>query len=75
MAKSVVTGMPRDIDIGQGYTVRIAALDPATGAAVASVNISTMALEVSALGTGTLASGVFEPVLLRTAAPSGGVAA
>lgn len=36
--------MPPNLDLGSGYTVRVTALDPTTGATVAGVNITTTVL-------------------------------
>ena len=53
-ALSVVTAgeivdapMPPDLDLGAGYTLRVTALDPATGATVSGVTISTTVLTAS----------------------------
>lgn len=63
MPAVVKTNMPSDVDIGQGYTLRIAALAPADGSTVAGVKISNMTLEVQQLTTGSLESGPFMYVL------------
>lgn len=46
--------MPADLDLADGWTLRVTALDPVTGAVVSGVNVSQLALEV-ALGEGTSA--------------------
>lgn len=59
--------MPDNVDIGQGWTLRVAALSSTDGSTVSGVKISNMVLEVAAVGSGSLESGVFAPVLLRQA--------
>jgi hypothetical protein len=49
--------MPPDLDLGDGWTLRVTALDPVTGAVVTGVRVSNLALEV-ALGEGTSASDI-----------------
>lgn len=66
MAQAVKIAMPDNVDVDGGYTLQVSAQDT-SGNEVAGVNISAMALEVVATGTGTLASGTFAPVLLRQA--------
>ena len=44
--------MPSDLDLADGWTLRVTALDPVTGAPVSGVKVSNLALEV-ALGEGT----------------------
>jgi hypothetical protein len=47
MAKPLEAGMPRDLDLVGTYTIRFAALDPTSGAAVAGVKVSNMVLTVA----------------------------
>lgn len=44
--------MPADLDVGPGYTLRVTALDPSTGALVSGVVVDTTVLTVSLI-TGT----------------------
>ena len=65
MARPLTVGMPHSPDIGAGYTLRVTAIDSATGNAVAGVNITTTVIEAE--GTGDLSSGDFvvgNPILL-----------
>lgn len=50
--------LPRDLDLGATWTVRVTAVD-ATGATVAGVKAGPVKLIVSALGTGSLEFGAF----------------
>lgn len=38
--------MPEDLDLGDGWTLRVTALDPTTGAVVSGVNVSNVAIQV-----------------------------
>lgn len=40
MAQKIAAGMPQTLDLTQPYTIRFAALDPTSGAAVSGVVIS-----------------------------------
>ena len=71
MAQPITAAIPGDVDIGSAYTLQIAAQNPTTGATVAGVNISGFVIEATAEGSGTLASGLFAPVLIRQQ-PGGG---
>jgi hypothetical protein len=44
--------MPEDLDLGDGWTLRISALDPTTGAVVPGVTVSNVAYEVMNVGAG-----------------------
>jgi hypothetical protein len=46
VAQKLIGGMPREIDMGGGWQVAFAAVDPDTGAAVAGVKISHAVLDV-----------------------------
>lgn len=62
MAKAVKAAMPPDVDIGPGWTVEFAAIDPTTGADVAGVVVSAAMIEAKDLtgqGGAGLASGPF----------------
>ena len=49
--------MPDGLDVGDGYTLRVTALDPTTGNVVAGAKVTTVVIEGS--GTGNLNSGDF----------------
>jgi len=59
MAAPMKAAMPDNVDIGDSFTLRVAALDPSTGDAVAGVNISNMSIEVDHLTAGSLDFGPF----------------
>ena len=42
-------GMPRDLDLADGYIIRFSALNPTTGAEVAGVKVTGATLTVAAL--------------------------
>jgi len=65
MAQPLIVSLPPGLDLGGGCQIRVTALDPATGDAVAGVKVSNVTLEVDQLGGGSLESGAFVP-LLRT---------
>lgn len=50
MAKPVTANLPPDLDLADGYVIRLAALDPTTGAAVASVVVTDVSLFGTNLG-------------------------
>ena len=64
MAVAVKIAMPDNVIIGNGYSLFVSAQDT-SGSEVATVKISNMAIEVTNLSGGDLASGVFAPVLIR----------
>jgi len=45
--------MPPDLDLDAGYTLRLTAVDPGTGALVAGVNVTSATLTVELLGAST----------------------
>jgi hypothetical protein len=47
MPAPLIAGLPPDLDIGAGYSIRFAALDPASGAAITGV----VGSDVSVFGT------------------------
>lgn len=52
--------MPEDLQIGEGYTVRVTALDPTTATPVSGVKLNTVILTGTSSGTadtGGLATG------------------
>lgn len=65
MPQPLTAGMPPTLDLGDGYTLRITALDPTTGSQVAGVTVSNLAMEVvnvSGGDTSQLAFGDFQLV-------------
>ena len=60
-APPLVAGLPPDLDIDGGYILRFDAVDPVTGATVAGVKVSAVAIGAADLaGTaGALAAGPF----------------
>lgn len=62
MSLPVKTGLPDNMSIGPGYTIRFTAVDPTTGAVVAGVTISDASIFCTAQGSagaGALDSGPF----------------
>lgn len=57
MAAPVQAAMPSSLDLTNGYTVRVTALDPSTGALVAGVKIQTVVLTADNLGGGGVGGG------------------
>ncbi len=61
MAAPSVASMPRALDLQQGYTIRVTALDPSTGNLAAGVKITTVVLTADPssviVGTGGGGSG------------------
>lgn len=49
MAAPLIAGLPPDLVLGAGYVIRLAALDPTTGAAVAGVVLADVSLFVTQL--------------------------
>ena len=67
MSAPLVAGLPPDLDLDGGYTLRFDAVDPATGATVSGVKVSAVAIGATDLAgnlTGLL--NVANPVLVRT---------
>jgi hypothetical protein len=56
--------MPPDYDLDDTYQIRVTAIDAATGAVVAGVNVGNVTLMVDNLSGGDLASGTFGPFML-----------
>ena len=50
MAKKYAASMPPDLDLSDGYTVRLTALDPTTGSLVSGVNVSALGMQILLLG-------------------------
>ncbi len=62
MSVKKAASMPPDLDVSDGYTVRLTATDPTTGAVVSGVTVSNFAMQVLLLGgtaAGNLAVGPF----------------
>lgn len=57
--------MPADLDLGDGWTIRLTALDPSTGSPVGAVKVLNLRLGVINIGgtsDGSLAVGDFQLV-------------
>lgn len=70
MAKPFSIALPPDHLLAGGYTIRLTAIDPATGAVVSGVNVQNVTMQVENLLGGDLSSGAFKmlnPVLLHKA--------
>lgn len=63
MARPLTAGMPRDLDLDAGYTVRITALNPTTGAVVTAVNVSNLVIMALNIGAGTGADLAYGPFM------------
>ena len=50
MAQPLDVNMPESLDIGEGYSLRVTAIDPTTGALVPGVNITTTVLTADRAG-------------------------
>lgn len=62
MSLPVKTGLPDNMSIGPGYTIRFTAVDPTTGAVVAGVTVSDASIFCTAssgVGGTDLSSGPF----------------
>lgn len=51
--------LPPNLYLSGGYTVRVTAIDPTSGAVVSGVNVSDVTLQVEQIAGGDLASGPF----------------
>lgn len=49
MAQPLNIGMPDNLDVGDGYTLRVTAIDPTTGAVTANVNVGTVVIDATAI--------------------------
>ena len=65
MAEPLVVALPPNLELAGGYSVRVTALNPATGATVAGVNVSNVTLQVE-LTSGSEADLATGPFLLVT---------
>lgn len=59
MSKAVDLAMPQDLDLGQGYSLRVTALDPTTGALVAGVKVGQVVITATNVAGGDIQSGPF----------------
>lgn len=57
MAQPLVAGLPPDCHLSAGYIVRLTALNPTTGAAVANVALSDISFLVTNVGAGGTTGG------------------
>lgn len=58
MPQKIDVSMPQDLDLDQGWTLRVTAVD-STGATVSAVKAGAVAITAEALGVGTLNFGPF----------------
>jgi hypothetical protein len=56
--------MPDTLELGGGYTIRLAALDPTTGNAVTGVTVSQLVIALAALGDTVIGSLEVGPFML-----------
>lgn len=56
--------MPPDLDLGDGYVIRLAALDPTTGAAVTGVVVTDVSIFGTNLGATAASSFAYGPFML-----------
>lgn len=66
MAQKLKASLPPDLDLGSGYTLEFAAVDPTTGAAVTGVAVSSAYMVVAQISPGTpsdLQTELFVPLL------------
>ena len=59
MAQPLTVALPPNLDLWGGCKLRVTALDPATGAVVGGVDVSSVTLEVDNTGSGDLDFGPF----------------
>lgn len=64
MAQPVDISMPGQLDLGQGYTLRVTALDPTTGNLAPGVKVNQVVITAENLAGGDLSSGSFGPFML-----------
>lgn len=70
MAVPYTAGMPDELDLGGGWTLRVTAVNPTTGAAISAITVSNLAILLNPLGEtapGDLAVGPY----LLVPGPSG----
>jgi hypothetical protein len=56
MAQPLSVALPPDLYLSEGYTISVAAIDPATGNVVTQVNVQNVTMQVQPLGATTLES-------------------
>lgn len=64
MSAPVDVSMPANLDLGQGYSLRITALDPSTGNLVGGVKVGQVVITATNIVGGDLTSGGFFPFAL-----------
>lgn len=63
MAKVQAAALPPSLDLPSGYTIRVNALDPTTGAQITGVTISDLSILVTDV-SGNLDLSVANPILI-----------
>lgn len=56
--------MPKDLDLGPGFTLKVTALSTADGSVVSGVNVSNFAVLLNDLGAGSTGSLEYGPFML-----------
>lgn len=64
MPAPVTATMPPALELGAGYTLRVNAVDPSTGAQVTGVTLTSVTLTVSNIGGGAATDLEFGPFRL-----------
>lgn len=64
MAAPLEAAMPPELDLGDGYTLRLTALDPTTGAKVTGVTVANLAMAVVSVGAGSTGDLAYGPFML-----------
>lgn len=64
MPEPITAGLPPDLVLGAGYVIRLAALNPTTGATVAGVTLSNVSIFVRNVGEGAVGDLTSGPWLL-----------
>lgn len=64
MAAPLVAGLPQDLDLSQGCTIRFDAVDPTTGAQVANVTVSGGSIWANSLAASEPTNLAFGPFML-----------
>jgi hypothetical protein len=59
MSAPLTAGLPPDLDIGDGYTIRFLAVDPTSGAPVTGVTVSNVSIFATDLAGTDLSVGPF----------------
>lgn len=71
MAEPLIQAMPPNLDIGDGYVIRFAAVDPTTGAAVSGVVVSSVSILAADVAAAAAALDVAGPFMLVPGAGAG----